>query len=73
MGIGTSEMVSILVVEDDVTTQFLLTEFIETLGYRCEVASSADDCLSMLRESRKSFDLVLMDIHMPDKTGIDAS
>lgn len=66
-------MVAVLVVEDDVTTQFLMNEFIETLGYTCEVASSGEDCLRILENSPDKFDLVLMDIHMPGMTGLDAS
>ena len=66
-------MVAVLVVEDDETTQFLMSEFVETLGYECEVVPSAEACLSILSARPNAFDVILMDIHMPGMTGLDAT
>lgn len=66
-------MVAILVVEDDVTTQFVMTEFLETLGYQCHIVSNGKDCIDVLNANPEAFDIVLMDIHMPGMTGVDAT
>jgi len=63
-------MTHILIVEDDVTTQFMMSEFIDTLGYGCEVVGNARACLDTLLGEKKSFDLVLLDIHMPGMNGL---
>lgn len=66
-------MTDILVVEDDDTTRFMMSEFLETLGYHCEVVESAEACLDTLRDAKTRFDLVLLDIHMPGMSGLSAA
>jgi CheY-like chemotaxis protein len=66
-------MTQVLVVEDDVTTQFMMAEFLDTLGYDCDVVGSAEDCLARLRSADHGFNLVLLDLHMPGMSGLAAA
>jgi len=60
---------AILIVDDDEAICGLVCEGLAEEGYRCEVASTAEDALTKLR--KHSFDVVLLDIRLPDKSGID--
>lgn len=66
-------MGKVIVVEDDPTTRFMMSEFLELLGVDCELASSGFECLSKLVDNPKSFDMILMDIHMPKVTGAETT
>ena len=56
----------LLVVEDDQDLALLEEYNLNRSGYKCHISRSAEDALKEL--SRKSFDLVLLDIMLP---GID--
>lgn len=66
-------MPTVLVVDDDATTRFMMSEFLDTLGYSCVTAVNGKDCLEQLSEHPTLCDMVLMDIHMPQTTGLEAS
>lgn len=68
-----SNVPTILVVDDDATTRFLMSEFLDILGYGCVTASNGTDCLAKLVEHPALCDIILMDIHMPEITGLQAS
>ena len=59
----------ILIVDDEMTIRRLLCEKLSKNGYGCEEASSAEQALTMLRHEPS--DLVLLDVRMPGKWGID--
>lgn len=61
------EGVRILVVEDDLDTQYLLATMLEQLGARVTSAGSAPEALGALQGS--PFDLLLSDISMPGEDG----
>ena len=54
----------LLVVDDDEMNGMLLLKRLEKRGFRCQYASSAEECYAALKLSH--FDLVLLDIMMPD-------
>ena len=60
---------SILVVEDDAVALDLLEEILKRNDFRVWVASSVDKAIDIL--GRVSVDLVLSDIRMPEKGGMD--
>lgn len=66
-------MTQVLVVDDDLTTQFMMAEVLETLGYRCDVVGSGQACLEALRQAGHGYDLVLLDLHMPGMDGLAAA
>lgn len=59
----------ILVVDDDKTNRIILTELLHHANYTVIQSSNAHDALDLI--SKKSFDLVLLDIIMPGKSGIE--
>lgn len=59
---------SILVVDDDVTFQTLLTFALEKDGHQVTCVGSAQDMHAQL--NRSAFDLILLDLGLPDEDGI---
>ena len=61
----------ILVAEDEPMNQLLVQRFLSKLGHECTLANNGAHALERLRES--SFDLVLMDVQMPEMDGLQAA
>jgi len=61
----------ILVAEDNVINQQVALSFLERLGYRADVAANGLEVLQSLR--RQPYDVVLMDVHMPEMDGLEAT
>jgi PAS domain S-box-containing protein len=61
----------ILLVEDNIVNQRVALRLLEKMGYRADMASNGVDALEMLR--RYAYDVVLMDVQMPDMDGIEAT
>jgi DNA-binding NtrC family response regulator len=59
----------ILVVDDDVSLSSNLQDILEAEGYRTAVALNAEAALNFCRE--KIFDLAIVDIYLPDISGIE--
>ncbi|WP_432412611.1 response regulator [Rasiella sp. SM2506] len=62
---------SILIVEDNHINQMVTRKILEKEGVHCEIAENGEEAIIMIKEN--DYDLVLMDIHMPLKNGIDAT
>ena len=60
---------TILIVDDEKAVRALLNQRLKSEGYRCEEVGNADDALTCL--GRSSMDLVLLDIKMPGKSGME--
>lgn len=63
----------ILLVEDDYFTRFMMKEIIDTLGIDVDIAVNGQDGCDQLDKCPEEYGLVLMDIHMPKLSGIDAT
>jgi CheY-like chemotaxis protein len=61
----------ILFAEDNAVNQKLALRILERLGYRSDVAASGVEVLESLE--RQSYDLILMDVQMPEMDGLDAT
>lgn len=61
----------ILVVDDGPVNAMLASSVLEKSGYQVNVASSGAEALALGQE--KTYDLVLMDIFMPDMDGLEAT
>jgi len=63
--------VRILLVEDVVPNQKVALRYLNKFGCKTEIASSGKEALNMLKTG--SYDIVLMDIQMPEMDGIEAT
>jgi PAS domain S-box-containing protein len=61
----------ILVAEDNAVNQRVVVRMIEKLGYRADVAATGLEVLAAIE--RQPYDLVLMDVQMPDMDGLAAT
>ena len=67
-----NRMHRMLVADDDASIRSILREFLEDEGYVVEETDSGSGVMSALTGKNGSMpDLVIMDIRMPDKTGIE--
>lgn len=62
---------TILIGEDEEALRKITAEFLKTLGYRVFTAKNGEEALALFREKSGEIDLVLMDIAMPDISGLD--
>jgi CheY-like chemotaxis protein len=62
-------MKRILVVDDNKAITDLVKIMVQSFGYGCMTANTAQECLDLIRADR--FDLILLDLAMPKVTGID--
>ena len=66
-----TESLSVLVAEDNAVNQRLILRLLEKRGHRVTVASNGRDALDAT--GRESFDLVFMDLQMPEMDGFEAT
>ena len=59
----------ILLVEDNLLNQQVLTDQLHILGYGVEVANDGEEGLNMWRKG--NYSLILTDLHMPKMSGYD--
>ncbi len=60
----------VLIVDDEADIRELLGDFLEGEGYNCSLASDAPEALDLFKSS-PDIDLVMSDIRMPGKSGLD--
>ena len=65
------EVFRILLAEDNLVNQCLTTRLLEKRGHRVVVAADGREALAALEKD--SYDLVLMDIQMPEMNGMEAT
>ena len=63
----------ILLIEDDYFTRFMMKEIIDTLGIDVDIAENGKDGCEQLDLCPGDYGLVLMDVHMPKLSGVDAA
>ena len=68
---ATADALRILVVEDNRVNQKVARRTMEKLGASVEVANNGIEAVDLLQE--KEFDMVFMDIHMPEMDGTSAT
>jgi CheY-like chemotaxis protein len=61
----------ILLAEDNVVNQKLALRLLQQMGYRADLASNGLEALESVQ--RQTYDVVLMDVQMPEMDGLEAS
>ena len=64
---------SVLLVEDNLLNQQLAIELMQAAGIKAEVAANGRIAVEMLTAAPNRYDLVLMDLQMPEMDGIEAT
>ncbi|KAH9626942.1 hypothetical protein KSS87_003893 [Heliosperma pusillum] len=59
----------VLVVDDDPTCLIILEKMLRTCRYDVTKTNRAEVALTLLRENKNGFDIVISDVHMPDMDG----
>lgn len=60
---------NILIIDDDDDLSFVITDMLEGYGYKVTSAVTAGEAFDLLGEH--SYDLILLDINLPDSTGFE--
>ncbi|KAL3906062.1 MAG: hypothetical protein SGILL_009428, partial [Bacillariaceae sp.] len=69
-----SRSLNILVAEDNIVNQKLITKMLKRLGHDSAIAANGQIAMDLLEEnSPNSFDAVLMDVQMPIMDGLEAT
>jgi CheY-like chemotaxis protein len=61
----------ILLAEDNVVNQKLALRLLQQMGYRADLASNGIEAVESVQ--RQNYDVVLMDVQMPEMDGLEAS
>ena len=70
-GLGQRLPLRILLAEDNTVNQKLALRLLERMGYRADLAANGLEVLEALQRQR--YDMILMDVQMPEMDGLEAS
>jgi GAF domain-containing protein/DNA-binding response OmpR family regulator/anti-sigma regulatory factor (Ser/Thr protein kinase) len=69
--LGKKHPLRILLAEDNAVNQKLALRILEQMGYRADVASNGIEAIESIE--RQVYDVILMDVQMPEMDGLDAT
>ncbi len=69
--LSTKHQPTVLLVEDDELVRDAMTRFLVREGYLVLTAATGHDAIGLLRTPLSPIDVVLLDVHLPDVSGID--
>lgn len=62
---------NILLIDDDMASQFIIARCLENLGDKLDICSSPDEAIT--RVANNKYDLILVDLNLPVVNGFDLS
>lgn len=62
---------NILLIDDDMASQFIIARCLENLGDKLDICSSPDDAINRVAE--RQYDLILVDLNLPIVNGFELS
>jgi CheY-like chemotaxis protein len=68
---GRNHPLRILLAEDNQVNQKLALRILEQMGYRADIASNGIEAVESIE--RQTYDVILMDVQMPEMDGLDAT
>ncbi|NMP30207.1 PAS domain-containing protein [Thalassotalea sp. M1531] len=68
-----NSQLKVLLVEDNRINQMVAKGVLNKIGLNCDIASNGIEALSQLSNAQQCYDLVLMDIQMPEMDGYEAT
>ena len=69
--VDNEDSVSILIAEDNLINQKIITNAFKNIGYQCDVVSNGLEVIASLK--RQHYDIVMMDVQMPEMDGLQAT
>ena len=63
---------NVLIVEDNKINQMITKKMLENKGMKCQIIDNGEDAI-LIAKNNKTFDLVLMDVHLPGINGTIAT
>ncbi|MEM8867596.1 MAG: ATP-binding protein [Verrucomicrobiota bacterium] len=66
---ATKHPLRIVLCEDDQDNRFVLQELLEQLGYEVDVSADAEELMLLLKNRR--YDVILMDVGLPERSGLE--
>jgi len=61
----------LMLIEDDVDTQELVTAFMRQQNYEITCFGSAEEALESLKQGKQHYDVIISDLNLPDMSGIE--